>query len=366
MGNILDYLAVWGNLSLEDTYFNDVDALILCRLSYIPFDKIVPSGSSLISLKTACQPFLRIRTLRKPGAYPTQNDRLLLGALSKSRRFGQMYLTRYKAVTDPVEEKQFAALTVLTGDGQAFLSYRGTDDTLVGWKEDFNMSFLSPVPAQEEAVRYLETVAYDLPFPLRLGGHSKGGNLAVYAAAFAPPFVQRRITAVYNNDGPGFPASVLEGNAYQAIREKIRTFVPQSSIIGMLLEHEKNYMVVKSSQKGLLQHDLYSWEVENGTFVYLKELSGRSQFFNRTLREWLSALTPTQREKLVDGLFELLLATDAETVSDLTSGWLVKAGEVLEEVQNIDPDMKKMIHQVLGLLVQSVAMNLIPGLSQVH
>jgi len=364
MADIFNYLAAWGNLTLEEAHFNNVDALILCRLSYMPFENIVSPGSSLISLKTACQPFLHIRTLKKTGPYPTQEDRLLLSALSNSRRYAHMYLTRYAEITDLAAEKQFAAVTILTGDGSAFLSYRGTDNTLVGWKEDFNMTFLSPVPAQEEAERYLQTVAGDLPFPLRLGGHSKGGNLAVYAAAFAPAYVQDQITDIFSYDGPGFPVSVLESEGYQAIRGKIRTLVPQSSIIGMLLEHEENYLVVKSSGKGLLQHNPYSWEIDNGDFIYLKELSGRSQFFNRMLNQWLAALTPEQREKLIDGLYELLSATNAETINDLTSRWLHNAGVVLEEVQDIDPETRQMIHHVLGLLVQSAVFNLIPGLSE--
>ena len=363
MANILNYLETRGNLTLEEAHFNDVDALILCRLSYMPFEKIVSQGSSLISFKTAFEPFIQIRTLRKTGVYPTQKDRQLLAALGNSKRFGQMYLTRYAALTDPKTEKQFAAVTILTGDGLAFLSYRGTDETLVGLKEDLNMSFLSPIPAQEEAVRYLDTVAGDLPLPLRLGGHSKGGNLAIYAAAFAPSLVQERITANYNCDGPGFPALVLESWGYQAIKAKIRSIVPQSSIIGMLLGHEEDYTVVKSINKGLLQHDIYSWEVENGSFSYLQELTGRSQFLNRTLKQWLAELTPEQREKLIDQLFDLFSATSAQTISDLTSDWLRNAGVVLEGVQSIDPEVRQMIHQVLALLVQSAVANLIPGLS---
>ena len=364
MENILNYLEARGNLTLDEEHFNDVDALILCRLSYMPFEKIVSQGSSLISLKTAVQPFIHIRTLKKTGVYPTQKDRQLLTSLANSRRFGQMYLTRYSALTDPKTEKQFAAVTILTGDGLAFLSFRGTDETLVGLKEDFNMSFISPIPAQEEALRYLGTVTGDLLLPLRLGGHSKGGNLAVYASAFAPPPVQERITANYNCDGPGFPAWVLENRGYQAIKYIIRSIVPQSSIIGMLLEHEENYTVVKSVNKGLLQHDIYSWEVENGGFSYLRELTGGSRYFSRTLKKWLAELTPEQREKLIDQLFDLFSATNAQTISDLTSDWLRTAVVLLEGVQNIDPEMRRMIHQALALLEQSAISNLIPGLRQ--
>ena len=187
-----------------------------------------------------------------------REDEAHLKALRENRRYANMTLKGYVQQTDPVEEKQFAAITVETMDGLHYLAYRGTDSTLIGWKEDLNMSFQTTVPAQREAVEYLNRAAEMLAGELRLGGHSKGGNLAAYAASFCESQVQQRIRSVSNNDGPGFASSILEQQGYQRIKQRIHTFLPQSSVIGMLLGHEEEYTVIPRTQRGLMQHDLSS------------------------------------------------------------------------------------------------------------
>ncbi len=350
VANILDYLEWRGDLTLDQSPFCPVDSLILCRAAYLPFDGIL--GDAPMTFSEAAQRYFKKGTPHL-GRLLMEQDVSLFQALGESRRFGGMALSDYVNHLDPAEEEQFSAVTVALGNGIRYLAYRGTDSTLVGWKEDFNMTFLTPVPAQREGLDYLNYVARKRRGALMLGGHSKGGNLAVYAAAMAAPKVQGRILVVHNNDGPGFDAEMLRQPGYQAVLGRIHTFLPQSSVIGMLLEHEEPYTVVHSVQRGLLQHDLYSWEVNRSGFREMETITESSQFVDRTLKNWLAALAPIQRERFLDVLYEVLSATGATTLSELSASWLRSAGTILKGLKNVDADTRRMIWQTLIQLMQA-------------
>ena len=219
------------------------------------------------------------------------------------------------------QEQQFSATTFLLDNDTAYVAFRGTDNTLVGWKEDFNMSFQSEVPSQTAAAAYLQEFSALPIHHILVGGHSKGGNLAVFAAVKAPPVLQARIQAVYNNDGPGFCSDILHSVAYYQILHKVHTFVPEASIVGMLLEHEEDYQVIASTQHGFLQHDPYSWCVNGADWYYLPETSSTSQRLDASLKHWIASMQPAERERMVDTIFHLLRSqTNAETIQDLLNG----------------------------------------------
>lgn len=332
MGNILDYLAWRGDLPLARVPFGAVDALVLSALSYIRFDTLVPSGEEgSVPLGEAAEKFLSLP--RRPCRCPEDLD--LLRALARSPRFAPMELCRYADRFVPKEETQFAALTVLPGDGSACLAFRGTDGTLVGWKEDFNLSFLDVVPAQLEAADYVQRFAAGFFGPLRLCGHSKGGNLAVAGAALCPAKVRDRVRAVYSFDGPGFTGYILGRPGYHELLTRIRSFVPKSSVVGLLLAHEETYTVVDSDQKGLFQHDLYSWQVLGGGFVCLEEVDAGSRLIDRTLKDWLAGLTNQQRETAADTLYALLTDQNAKTVKEALEPANLAAA--LRAVKDVDP-----------------------------
>lgn len=352
MANILDYLRWRGDLPLTASPFNAVDSLILSVLAYVPFDGVVPPSATRKGPTIA----EAAAGLAESGAaaFRDGDDRDLLAALAASERFGSMRLCAYENVIDIGREKQFAAVTALTGDGRAYVAYRGTDHTLVGWKEDFNMSFMTPVPAQEAAVAYLERVASGLRGRLRLGGHSKGGNLAVYAASFCRPRTQRRVSEVYNNDGPGFDASVIARDGYGNVRDRIRSFVPQSSIIGMLLEHAERYTVVQSTESGLMQHDPYSWSVLGTDFITVQQVTDESLFVDRTLKEWVGAMEPAQRELFIDAVFDVLSATEARTLAELSGDWLKSSITVAKTLRGLDEATRKVMLDALRLLFKAI------------
>ena len=287
-----------------------------------------------------------------------EGSRDLLFAVCASPRFRDARLTLFRFKTARSAEEQFAAMTFILPDGSSYVAFRGTDSTIVGWKEDFNMTFLNPVPAQEEARAYLEYVASVTAGPLYVGGHSKGGNLAVYAAAFCPAALQERIAAVYNNDGPGFDAEVIALPGYQRICARVQTFVPQSSIVGMLLEHEEAYTIIHSTGDGFGQHNLYTWEVLRDRFVTLETVTNGSRFLDRTLKQWLAGLEPEQRERTIDTVYHMLCETNAETLHELKENRFSRALALLRSAKGLDEDTRKLLVHAAGVFFRSAGRSL--------
>lgn len=353
MTNIFDYITWRGDLTFSQSPLNEVDNLIFSRLSYFPMDDLV--SASFYDAKPLSQVIDRFFSdeRRVEAAQIVQKEDLAFAkAVASSRRFGSLRIGGYVNTIDYEAEKQFSALTIMLGNNECFISYRGTDSTLIGWKEDFNMSFMPVVPAQREAVRYFENAANKLSAGFYLGGHSKGGNLAVYASVFSDDAVKNRIIGVFNNDGPGFNKSLLENERYLQLRDRIRTYVPESSVIGMLLEHEENYIVVKSSQYGIMQHDLYSWVVIGTSFVHLDSVDAGSSFINKTLKEWIGRLSLEERERFSNALFDILESSDVKTVQEMDASWLKTMYSVIETYSKSDRSTKRLITEALASLIQ--------------
>lgn len=358
MANILDYLDWRGDLTLDRDAFNEVDNLLLAELSFVDFGGIVPkSGGESVPLWRAAEAFFAQfpegekidMGLLVPKPIPE-----MLRRMAASRRFGDMRLNCFEDQLDTDKAEQFAALTVELGDGSLYLAFRGTDDTLTGWKEDFLMACEPEVPAQKKSLEYLRQVADRYPMEkLRLGGHSKGGNLAVYAGSFCPGTVQERILQVYSNDGPGFHEAMLERPEYCALEPRIVSIVPRCSIVGMLLEHGEHTAVVASDQLGFLQHDGFSWQVKGAAFVREPEVSGEWKVIEQELQEWMQERPPEQRKRFVEGLFRVLGASGAETLSDLRDGKLRDTVTMFRAVQELDKETREGVTSFVSLMFRS-------------
>ena len=324
MADMLDYLAWRGDIEFPQMPVNPVDALIFSTLSYIQFEDIVPDNPmQSISLAEAAAGLF---SLADPVSRTrVKKDLELLEAAAKSPRFDNIRMTFYRSILIPEEDTQFAAVTIFLEDGSAYIAFRGTDNTLTGWKEDFNMTFQSSIPAQRLALRYVQEFAAAHAVPIWMGGHSKGGNLAVYAAAKCGEALQKRIVEVHNQDGPGFSEAMMSDPGYQNILPKLRSYVPQSSVIGMLLEHEEPYTIIKSSQIGLMQHDPYSWLIMGAGFLPVEELTADSRFLDRTFKNWLSQMSNEERSEFFDTVFELLGSTGAEYAGEIIRPQNVRA-----------------------------------------
>ena len=316
MADLFDYLLWRGDLTFSQDPPNAVDALIFSGLAYIEYGAAVESDPGTpVKLKEAAESFFALEDHETRSR--TLKDQDLLAEAAASKRFGSCDICMYRSQLILEQETQFAAMTFLLDDGSMFLAFRGTDNSLVGWKEDFNMTFQQTIPAQRLAVQYTRDVALEFARPMHLGGHSKGGNLAVFAAARSSPMIRQGIQQVFNNDGPGFTKYLMGDPGYLAMVPKIRTFIPQSSVIGMLLEHEEPYTVVRSKSVGLLQHDLYTWDVMGKEFITVEEITEGSQFADATIKEWFAGMTNQERNQLVDVMFSLLGSGGADSVQEL-------------------------------------------------
>lgn len=362
MATLFDYIKWRGDLSFTEAPFNEVDSLIFSLISYVDFENIVSAehGGTKVPIKAAANAyFTKNPNIKKisVGLIVPKDIVRLFRAIKDCRRFRNVELSAYVNKIDLEKQMQFSAITVFPGDGSMVIAYRGTDDTIVGWKENFNMSFLPVVPAQASAAKYLEEAAkkHSDGSSIRLTGHSKGGNLAVYAAVNASKSVKKRLNGVWSNDGPGFNKNILEDEDYIDLRPIIHSFVPENAVVGMLLEHDENYTVVKSRQKGMLQHDGVSWEVMGGTFVYSKEVSSDSKRLDKVLKEWIREMTPEQLEQFTEALFQVLSADNALTLTELVSlrnKWLAKG-------KDLDPHVHKTIQKTITSLIGLNTKNLL-------
>jgi len=349
MGNTIDYVGKNNEKRFSEEAFNEIDNLVLSQASYFQLEYIPGFNRELTFRDVAACEDTRVAGL----GILEKDNRKLLSKLVESERFANVRLTNYATDTDPELEKQFSATTYLLDDGTAYIAFRGTDSTLVGWKEDFNLCYAAPIHAQTGALEYLQHAANRLDCPLRVGGHSKGGNLAVYASAHSPMDIQSRIMAVYCNDGPGMDEDTFASEGNQRIQQKIHSFVPQSSIIGMLLLHPENYTVVNSSGFSIMQHNPFYWQVEDNHFIVIDKLRRGSQYMDTLIKNWLRSVDEQERMVFINTFYSLLAATKAETLGQLAEGALKNGPAVLAAVSSIDDKTRKIILQVFSALLNA-------------
>ena len=354
--NVFDYLDWRGDLDFDTVEVCEVDALIFSILSYVDFSHVVPTEIHGVrkppALLTVTKRYLQSHSgsdIPTLGLMLSKKIVRLLARAAKSRRFGLTTPLCYVNRICDVEEKQFSAIAFGFENGDTFIAYRGTDDTLVGWKENFNMSFIYPVPAQKEAVDFLEYVASKTTGRIYLGGHSKGGNLAVYASVKASEKTQARIERIYSNDAPGFDQAFISGDDYKSMRDRIFTFLPQSSVVGMMLEHEESYTVVKSRGTGIInQHDGFSWEVMRGKFIYLDSVTESSRMLDKNMKRMLAEMSREERERFVDSIFDAIeTKTGAKTLTELSSDKM----KIFKVWNSLDEESKMQFRRFANLLV---------------
>jgi hypothetical protein len=355
MATMYDYLTWRGDLTFSHAPVNEVDSLIFSTLTYAEYELIVPdtTGPFPLTLSELAEPYAACMEKQKEkieslGFFAEIHH--LLEQVAQTERFGSIPLQLYETKLNAEESIQFAAMVFTVKKNLHFVAFRGTDTNLVGWKEDLQMSFMEEIAAQHAAADYFERICGELSGNFILGGHSKGGNLAVYAAVKASAKNRKRIKAVYNNDGPGFQSKVVESSPYQSMVKKISTFIPQSSIVGILLEHGGDYTAVESSQVSILQHDPFSWEIEGPHFSEAEELGKGVLALKQAIRTWLNKVSIKEREEFVKGFCELVDATGAETLEDLTSDKLQSAYAILKAYTHMSKETRLQLKKTMDLL----------------
>ena len=348
MGNIMDYISWRGDLTFAQSPFNEVDNLILACFSYVNLDRIpAVTRQKGIELKKLVKEFKKLHTIKELEADKSfiRLAPFMMFEMAESVRFGNCVIRNYVNEIVTEAEQQFSAVEIVLDDGTSYISFRGTDDTIIGWKEDFNLS-TGVVPAQERAVEYMERISDKASGMLRVGGHSKGGNLAIYGSVMCKS-VHDKILEIYSNDGPGFSKEFQESPETAEMMPKIIRIIPEYSIIGTLLEHEKQPIIVASTSRGLLQHDGFSWEVQGPGLVRRDSLNKTALRFIEILHKWIDGMDTEQKRLLIEDLFATLQASGYENLSEVQSGGLKSLAAMVKRLDKFAPESRGMMQELL-------------------
>ena len=398
MADLRDYIKWRGDLTFEQSPFNEVDNLIFSYIAYMNFSGIVPentgdgigsdtgndtggdTGNDIggdtgndggddaekapgrITIREASERFWELHTEQEVLDNPTMTRPLpfVFRDLAASRRFGNLYLSDFRNEIDEDSRKQFAAIRIHLGENRYYLAFRGTDETMVGWQEDFNMVCIPEVPSEKRAVEYLLEAMQRRERPgeekpeFYIGGHSKGGHLAVYAAVHCYEQFRDRIIQVFNNDGPGVCAAIAAGEAYQKMLPRLVSYVPEQSFFGLMLIHEETTYTVKSSRSGLMQHDCLSWEVLGTEFVRVHGVSAQSRKTNDGLKKWLEGLTPEERQKITELIFGSFSLAGLRNIGDFAALTPKKLYDMVRNLKGMDAEQKALVNRAFRLLIHAL------------
>ncbi len=350
MTNVLDYIKWRGDITFDHDEPNQIDGLVFCELSYLPFEKFISECNEEATIKSLFEKYSTLpESETKIGAiFPEKEIKELFSLVASSERYKNVKVKRFTSRVCKATEKQFCAMTFVLNNEYIYIVYRGTDDTLVGWKEDFNMAFNTPIPSQIDSVEYLNSIGARTRKKIIVGGHSKGGNLAVYASIMATERIQSKIVAVHSFDGPGFRNDVFDEIKKNAIEEKITNILPQGSIIGMIFSLIGKTQFIKSKGKGLYQHDGFNWEVNQKSFVLVDEPLKSSVEIHQIIDTITSSMTKEERIELVEALYTLVTVNDSSTLTDIAKGKL----KFISGILKADKKSKKVLWSAVSKILK--------------
>ena len=358
MKNMLDYIKEFGHVSFEERAFSEIDALVLTELEYLPLEKVVPSdenGENFVTVKEIAE-YMQEHKQELFAENPmmmTEERHEVSQVIADAPRYQSLKFFGVVSEWDKDTTKQFAAVTVEVEPSVRLVVFRGTDETLIGWKEDFLMTYSPLVAAQTDAKEYLAKQASLWGGDLMISGHSKGGNLAIYAAATQEEDVQLRIVDIFCFDSPGLYRSVLETKGYQNIVPLAMRYIPQDSLVGLMLESEVPYVIVKSNATGAMQHSAMTWEIEDGQFIKMEKLTKNSQLNDQTFTKWTESVSDEELELFWNVFFELLFSVGIDTVNDLYGEFMHYVQEFLKAAGNMDEEKRELLTRIALLLVST-------------
>ena len=350
---ILDYLEKFGDKPFDRLPFGEVDALILAQFSYLKFDGLIPGPDESDS-------FIPIKALKKNKDFAKlfsdtryeKVNRELFTRMTSGKRFGTLSMTHYVNIVDRERDIQFSAITFKLPGGTGFVAFRGTDENMVGWKEDFDLSIKDRIPGEKEAVGYLKTASGLLSGSFYVGGHSKGGLLSVYASSLVPDPIKKRIINIYSFDGPAVREEFRDKIGYESIRARIVKRVPQSSLVGMLFETDNIYEVVKSTGIGVGQHDPYTWVVKDIDLEHLKSLKKTAVILNTALMQWLSGMDMKDRARFIDIVFGVADACDSSDLVTMGLTPVKSIRQMMDGYEGMDDREKEFFRTVISALIK--------------
>lgn len=357
MPTIFDYLKANQYDSFYDKEFTVLDALALTELAYLPFEDLVPAEISVqnyISLQHLAEQFEEKFQGKYPPLGMVNAHRLkLLSYLSSFKRYKHIRALGFANDVSLDSQKQFAAITYQIRPKEYLVVFRGTDDSIIGWKEDFHLTYMKEIPAQLAARDYLKEVLDKLDGKVWLAGHSKGGNLATYAACHVETSIQDRVQKVYSFDAPGLHSSIRNSDNFKAIEGKILSIIPENSIVGMMLETPETDLVVKSKTFGLLQHLMVSWEIEGDQFKVVPKVTEDSIQVDQTLKTWTANLSEEELRDFFDLFFGLFIEADIHRFGDITVDTPGKIQKLIENRRNLTPEQATMMDRLSRQLIDT-------------
>jgi len=358
MSNIYDYIDEKCNSSFSDEPFCEVDALVFAWLSYFEIEELHHTGYSCYNLTLEELVMAQEKILgdiRQPDRFgklvSASTGAWMLKKVSKKKRFRRVRIADFKTVTDFEKGIQFSATTYVLDNDARVVAFRGTDTSVAGWKEDCMTSYSSEIPSQKLALEYLDSCSGKSD--LVVTGHSKGGNLAIYSASKCKKSVVDRITGIYNFDGPGFCFDINTTPNYKTIKERIHSFIPGSSIVGMLLEHMDDYTVVASANAGILQHYAFYWQIDGRSFVTQEGRNMSSRSMDAAFQTWLKDLSFEDRKKFVETVFSIIEGAGVEYFDEMTSEGFSKMKKIFLEMRNLDDETAGMVRSFFRSLMDA-------------
>ncbi len=351
MANILDFLDWFGDITLEQVPFCEADALVLAQLSYVRLEGIIPSieTDDTITVAEASQKFRQLnrkdRIYEKNG-FVSPLSPFVLFKMAEGRRWKDKRLSHIDHRMVPEIHEQFTAMCIEVDEETHFLAFRGTDDTIAGWKEDFMMTF-TEVPAQKDAARYCDELATRLDGRIMLGGHSKGGNLAAYALACSKPETQERIDKVWCMDSPGFSSQVLPQSRFNSISSKIALFIPQFCMVGELMNQSTSSTIIKSCEKGAFQHDALSWQIKGTKLVRAGVQDPNSVKLINTANHFIRVRNQEERMRVTNAFFSVFSDAGIESLNDFSKFDPVRIKNFIKGITKIDSKETAAIAQII-------------------
>ena len=358
MSDFFDYLNWRGDFTFWAVPFNKIDALLLAHLSYCLLDGVV--SESFGEKKTFAQ------VAKDFSKLPDYEKRINIGFLinkrtcelmfktAESQRFRNVELCGFRNIYNEENVEQFSALTFII-EGNPVIAFRGTDDTIVGWKEDFNIAWLPQIPAQKDALDYFNDACSALSGDITLTGHSKGGNLVINTAVNCGKKLQKRVKAVYNFDGPGFEADFFNKEEYKTVEDRIHSFYPGFSVVGMIFHHPEKYEIVKSEGFAFWQHDAMNWQILGADFVNEADFTDESKLFYSAFNEWIDKLDTEQKKQFVETMFFILEASGAKSNNDIEKDALRCSAKMLAAYAEMGKERRKEMKNIMSMFKDVIA-----------
>ena len=345
--NLFDYIVKYENVSFDEMPFNEVDNAIFSALSYVNLKGIVSNNwYNKTTIREAVLKYFQLYSGKEKNILPIKHAIEVFEAIGDTKRYGNLYLYNY--VYEANDDVQFSAITIEIGPKLIYVSFEGTDQLISGWKEDFMMTYMFPIPSQKKAINYVNRKLIFNRKQIILGGHSKGGNLSVVAGMYANIFVRNRIINIYNNDGPGLLKEYFESDKYRCISDKLISIIPDYSIVGILLYHSLDYVVVSSAKKGAIAHDICTWVVNDNEFLR-SELDAYSKALEEELRIWLEKYTRKERESFVLSIFDVFERANIVSLIDILENKMLIFDLISESKELSDAD-REMLRDFLGMI----------------